>query len=104
MSKSEYDEKILSLLRFALGKEGIDPARYLIGKWGDERRVHDNLCLLDVGNGKWSVLYTERGIISRLSYHSSLDDAARDIFIRLTGAKLHWVFREAWEKETGQVF
>jgi len=104
MSWSERDEKALSLLKFALDQKGIDPASYHTGKRGDERRINDKLCLLNVGDGKWSVLYTERGIISDLSDHSSLNNAAKDFFMRLTKSKAHWAFRDAWEKETGQTF
>lgn len=104
MSWSEREEKALSLLKFALDQKGIDPTSYHIGKLGDEKRVNDKLCLLNIGAGKWSVLYTERGIISELSDHSSLNSAAKDFFMRLTRSKAHWAFRDAWEKKTGQKF
>ena len=104
MNWAERDDKALSLLKFALDKKNIDPISYHIGKLGDERRINDKLCLLTAGDGKWSVLYTERGVISELSDHSSFNSAAKDFFVRLTRAKAHWAFKDAWEQETGQTF
>jgi hypothetical protein len=102
MSWSERGEKSLLLLRFALDRKGIDPASYFMGKLGDERHVNDRLCLLDASNGKWSVLYIKGGVISGLSCHSSLFYAGKDFFLRITGGKAHWAYKEAWEKEMGQ--
>lgn len=101
---SKRDKNSILLLRFALEKEGVTQNSYYIGDMGDEKRLDDKLCLLKQDGGKWGVLYTERGNISQLSEHSSLNDAARDFFGRLTSAKTHWAYREDWEKETGLIF
>ena len=104
MPNSQYEENLISLLNYALDKKGVDPALYFIGTQGDEKKIDDRLCLLRDGDGRWIVLYSERGSISQKSVHYSIKEAASDFFWRLTRKDTAWVFREEWEKESGKSF
>jgi len=98
------NEKTLALLQFSLDRNGVNSKSYKIGKEGDEARANDQLCLLQSGSDAWVVLYAERGSISERSVHSTLNDAAKDFYWRLTNSKSHWADRADWEKATGDVF
>ena len=102
--KASDEANQLELLEFALSKKSIPKTSYYIGDMGDEGTLHDKVCLMRRRQGDWLVFYTERGGLSQKSCHSSLNDAAKDFFLRLAEPQSFWRFRDAWEKETGQSF
>ena len=102
LGEGEKEKMTLSLLRYALGRKGVSKMAYFIGVDGDENRQNDVLCLLKSPSGVWTVLYTERGIVSQKVSHPSLRDAATDFYWKLTRKDTPWDFRSEWEASTGQ--
>lgn len=76
--RSEYETKLLSLLRYALKRRGVPENDYFIGDEGQERAQNDKMCLLKSSSGQWLVLYTERGNISQRVEHPSIRDGIQD--------------------------
>jgi len=99
--RDNFEMKMISLLRYALNKKGVSEASYFIGNDGDEVYQDDVLCLLRSSLGEWTVLYTERGIVSQRVRHPNLHGALTDFYWKLTRKDTPWDFRLAWEKETG---
>lgn len=104
MQEATYDEKVLSLLRYALAKRGVSEHSYFIGREGEERSQTDRLCLLRAEDNHWTVLYTERGSISQSVTHSDIGEAVVDFFWKLTRKDTPWDYRAEWESETGKLF
>lgn len=95
------DQKVLSLLEYALTQNGVREDAFRIGVAGDEKKVADRLCLLDQGDGTWDVVFAERGDYLDLSQHTSFRVAVRDFYWRLTRKDTPWDFIDDWELETG---
>lgn len=94
-SKNEIEE--LSLLRFALSRQGVPDNSYFIGKNGDESEQQDKLCLLQSLDGGWIVLYTERGLVSQKAQLQCIRDAMTYFYWKLTRRDTPWDFRAEWE-------
>lgn len=99
---NSYEQKILSLLLYALEKEGVPENSYFIGNDGDELTQDDKLCLLNVSQGNWVVLYIERGSVSQRALHLGVREAAKHFFWKLTKPDTPWNYRSEWEIKTGQ--
>lgn len=94
--------KTIDLLKFALQKNGVDSLSYFIGSEGDEEFQDGVLCLLEGADGRWIILYIERGLSSCLSWYSDLHDAVTSFYWKLTRVDTPWEYREDWEVETGR--
>lgn len=98
------NERTLALVQFALENQSVPPTTYHIGTSGDEKRVFDKLCLLDLEHDGWIVAFSERGQLSQQAVHTELSTAALEFYWRLVRKDTFWDFRGAWEAETGELF
>lgn len=99
---AESDRKHLSLLRYALDKEGVPHDRYCIGMPCDDGALDNRLCLVKEEGRKWSVLCINQGKISKKVIHPDIYDAMDDIYWKLLYRDTPFDFQESWEAETGQ--
>ena len=98
---TEKQEKILDLLRFSLGQEGISEDEYIIGYEGDEKKLVEGYCLLASENGEWSALFVSNGEVSIRSIHENFRDAVDVFYWKVTRRETPWKYRQEWEDKTG---
>ena len=67
-------------LAAVLDHEGIPADRYVIGR---NRKLHDQVFVVDKWSNRWVVYYTERGEKSEIRKHRTEDEACRDLLSRL---------------------